>query len=31
MKRVFLLMVACMMALVMQAQRRVEVRYFHGK
>ena len=30
MKRVLLSMVACMMALVMQAQR-VEVRYFHGK
>ena len=30
MKRVLLSMVACMMALVMLAQR-VEVRYFHGK
>ena len=30
MKRVLLSMVACMMALVMQAQS-VEVRYFHGK
>ena len=30
MKRVLLSMVACMMAIVMQAQR-VEVRYFHGK
>ena len=30
MKRVLLSMVACMMTLVMQAQR-VEVRYFHGK
>ena len=30
MKRILLSMVACMMAIVMQAQR-VEVRYFHGK
>ena len=30
MKRVLLSMEACMMAIVMQAQR-VEVRYFHGK
>ena len=30
MKRVLLSMVACMMALVMQAES-VEVRYFHGK